>query len=108
MAELALMLGKRPYDSLRWRKIARQQLRDHPLCCMCLAEAQVVPATICDHVEPHKGNPEMFWLGKIQSLCIDHHNGTKQQSEKRGYHTDIGIDGWPKDLNHPVNKIEMK
>jgi 5-methylcytosine-specific restriction endonuclease McrA len=75
---------------------------------MCLAQSEVVPATIVDHVVPHKGNPESFWLGQIQSLCIDHHNGTKQQSEKRGYHTDIGFDGWPLDVNHPVNKLSLK
>ena len=109
VAELALLLpekplGVRPYDSRRWRKLARQQLRDHPLCNICLQSGQVVPATIADHIKPHEGDPTAFWLGKLQSLCLHCHNGFKQQIDNRGYATDIGIDGWPIDPNHPTNK----
>lgn len=75
---------------------------------MCLASGNVVPATIVDHVIPHKKNLESFWLGKVQSLCVSHHNNTKQNLERHGYATDIGFDGWPIDPNHPVNKLSRK
>jgi 5-methylcytosine-specific restriction enzyme A len=28
-----------------------------------------MPATICDHVEPHRGDVNKFWLGPFMSLC---------------------------------------
>jgi 5-methylcytosine-specific restriction protein A len=93
------------YDTARWRRLARQQLRDHPLCVMCLAQGDIEPATIADHIIPHKKDLHLFWFGELQSLCIGHHNGTKQNLEKRGYVRDIGTDGWPIDPNHPVNKL---
>ena len=94
---------KRPYDQYRWRKLAKQQLSNHPLCVMCLQTGAVVPAVAVDHVKPHKNDPIIFWFGELQSLCASHHNRSKQQLETRGYVTDIGEDGWPKDKNHPVN-----
>ena len=99
---------KRPYDLRRWRKLAKQQLQDHPLCCMCLQTGQVVPAVAVDHVVPHKGDPVIFWFGAVQSLCASHHNKTKRQLEQHGYYTDIGLDGWPKDSNHPVHRVAQK
>jgi len=94
------------YGTSRWAKHSAQQLRDHPLCVMCLQQGEVVPAKVADHVIPHRGNEKAFWFGTLQSLCGSHHSGTKQMIEKRGYHTTIGFDGWPTDPHHPVNKIE--
>jgi hypothetical protein len=50
---------------------------------MCLAEtpARFTAATVCDHIEPHRGGPEKFWKGPFQSLCDYHHNRDKQRSE---------------------------
>ena len=99
---------KRPYDHRRWRRLSKQQLDEHPLCCMCLQSSVVEPAVAADHVQPHHGDPVLFWFGTLQSLCASHHNGTKRQLELRGYNTDIGIDGWPKDRNHPVHVVSKK
>ena len=90
------------YGSQRWRNRARHQLRLHPLCVMCLAQDQVVPATVADHIIPHKGNERLFWEGELQSLCATHHSASKQQAEKHGFYNDIGPDGWPLDPRHPV------
>jgi 5-methylcytosine-specific restriction protein A len=68
----------------------------------CLERGVVTPATICDHVEPHRGDVNKFWLGPFQSLCKPCHDGDKQRLEVRGYRTDIGPDGWPIDKRHPV------
>jgi hypothetical protein len=41
---------------------AGHQLRAQPLCEMCLARGQMTAACICDHVEPHGGDWNRFWL----------------------------------------------
>jgi 5-methylcytosine-specific restriction enzyme A len=55
------------YSSARWRRLRAYQLGAHPLCAFCLAKGLVVPATICDHVEPHHGDLNKFgaisWIG---------------------------------------------
>jgi hypothetical protein len=98
-------LVKRPrwYGMQRWRKRARQQLREHPLCAMCLRAGQVEPACVADHVTPHNGNQRAFWFGALQSLCIAHHDITKRQEEIRGYASDVDAQGWPTDPKHPAN-----
>jgi 5-methylcytosine-specific restriction protein A len=79
------------YSTYRWQRLRKQQLGRHPLCAMCLPKA--VPARVCDHIEPHKGNVDKFWNGPFQSLCKPCHDGLKQRIEK-GRQT-IGEDGWP-------------
>jgi hypothetical protein len=70
---------------------------------MCLDQGKVVPAEIVDHIIPHKGDINLFWLGKLQSLCATCHSSTKQQLEEHGFASDIGRDGFPTDPNHPFN-----
>jgi len=65
-----------------------------PLCCMCLESEVIEPATVCDHVTPHKGDVTAFWLGPFQSLCKAHHDGAKQR-EERGALMAYGSDGYP-------------
>lgn len=91
------------YKLERWRRLAKRQLREHPLCAMCLARGgRVEPATIADHVEPHRGDWNRFILGALQSLCKPCHDGAKREEEARGYRTDIGEDGLPLDPKHPA------
>jgi 5-methylcytosine-specific restriction enzyme A len=91
------------YGTQRWRKRARYQLRQYPLCAMCLRDGQVHPAKVADHVTPHKGNERAFWFGELQSLCIAHHDITKRREEMFGYASDVDRDGWPVDPKHPAN-----
>ena len=90
------------YQLQRWRNRAKHQLLIEPLCAFCLADGHNVPATIADHVEPHRGDWNAFRLGKLQSLCDHHHSQTKQRIERDGYDRTIGIDGLPISPNHPV------
>jgi hypothetical protein len=71
---------------------------------MCKAEGVVREANVADHVEPHKGDAVLFWLGETQSLCFEHHNRTKAQIERLGYSTEIGPDGFPCCPSHPFNR----
>jgi hypothetical protein len=70
------------YKTYRWQKLRARHLASSPLCVMCEEEGRATPATICDHVEPHRGDPEKFWSGPFQSLCKPHHDGTKQSLER--------------------------
>ena len=73
---------RRLYWTARWRKLAKAHLDQHPLCVMCEAECSVVPATVCDHVTPHRGDVDLFWSGPFQGLCKTHHDGAKQREER--------------------------
>lgn len=52
---------------------------------MCQEQGTVTPATVADHVVPHRGDQEAFWSGALQSLCAEHHDSIKQRDERRGY-----------------------
>ena len=80
----------------------RYQLQVEPLCRMCKSEGRLTAASAADHVIPHRGDINSFWLGELQSLCTFHHNSTKKIIEQRGYDPAIGADGWPLDRRHPV------
>jgi 5-methylcytosine-specific restriction enzyme A len=90
------------YGLMRWKKLRRAQLAKQPLCESCLKRDRVVPASVADHVVPHRGDEHLFWTGALQSLCKHCHNGIKQQKETIGYSREIGLDGWPTDPLHPV------
>ena len=67
-----------------WRKARDGWLREHPTCVHCLRAGRLVPATVVDHIIPHKGNTELFWdETNWQSLCESCHN-RKTASEDMG------------------------
>jgi hypothetical protein len=41
----------------------------------------MAPATVCDHVTPHRGDVAKFWSGPFQSLCQPCHDREKQRAE---------------------------
>lgn len=92
------------YNTTRWRKIREQQLRKEPLCEMCLQDRRIENATVCDHVEPHKGDVEKFYAGPFQSLCKVHHDSAKAIQESRGVLPGGDAAGRPIDPNHHWNK----
>lgn len=73
---------RRLYWTSRWRKQAKAHLDEHSLCVMCEAEGVIEPATVCDHVTPHRGDVVLFWAGPFQSLCKRHHDSEKQREER--------------------------
>ena len=61
--------AQRGYDG-RWRKARVLFLRKHPLCVECLREKRLTPATVVDHILPHRGDEQLFWdEGNWQPLC---------------------------------------
>ncbi len=72
----------RLYSTRRWQALRADQLSREPLCRMCMAEDRITAATVCDHVQPHRGDVTAFWAGPFQSLCKLHHDREKQREER--------------------------
>jgi 5-methylcytosine-specific restriction protein A len=64
----------------RFRKLRHSFLVRHPLCNGCKLE----PATVLDHVIPHRGDARLFWDQRNwQGLCVRCH-GLKTARELWG------------------------
>ena len=69
----------------KWQKAREQYLREHPLCCYCQRIGRVTPATIVDHIIPHKGDEPLMWNeSNWQPLYKPCHDSTKKAEEARG------------------------
>lgn len=74
----------RPSSSARgytstWERARKAFLEAHPFCRRCGA-----PATVVDHITPHRGCKVLFWdRTNWQPLCTTHHSGAKQSEERR-------------------------
>jgi len=71
---------------------------------MCLADGYIEEAKIVDHINPHRGDINIFYNGPFQSLCKVHHDSTKQREEKSGIKPGGDEMGRPIDSNHHWNK----
>ena len=78
---------RRLYGTARWQRLRAEQLAREPLCRMCAEAGRVTAATVCDHVDPHRGDEAKFWAGPFQSLCDAApwrcHSRAKQREERR-------------------------
>ena len=88
-----------------WRDVIRpRHLKLEPWCRYCRRDgAGSVPATVVDHVIPHRGNA---WLHEarvnLQSLCKEHHD------RKTGEEVHQDVDGlWPLDLPAPSRPLQV-
>lgn len=60
---------KRGYDS-RWRRQRKLFLQAHPLCAECQRAGRLTPATVVDHIQPHRGDKRLMWdEANWQPLC---------------------------------------
>ncbi|MCR5723478.1 MAG: HNH endonuclease, partial [Treponema sp.] len=58
------------YNSSRWRETSRAFLRKYPYCFICGERA-----TVADHIQPHRGDPALFYdESNLQPLCWKHHS----------------------------------
>lgn len=67
-----------------WAKRARRHLRANPYCAECRRQGRVQFAAVADHVKPHRGDPEKFRTGELQSLCKPHHDQKTREEERPG------------------------
>jgi 5-methylcytosine-specific restriction protein A len=76
--------ARRGYGS-RWRRARTAFLAQHPLCADCQVRGRVVPATVVDHVVPHRGSPEVFWNdANWQGLCKRCHDAKTAREGRWG------------------------
>lgn len=89
------------YNTKQWYRLRAAQLRDYPLCLFCEQQGKITPATVVDHVIPHKGDRDLFFNGELASLCKKCHDSAKAKAEARGVDA-IGcsVDGMPIDKEH--------
>jgi 5-methylcytosine-specific restriction protein A len=70
--------GSPVYNDKRWRGrwgLRAQALRDQPLCALCLRQGRVSPATVADHIVPHRGDERLaFDATNLRSLCASCHS----------------------------------
>lgn len=96
---------RRLYWTARWKRERLSFLQAHPICRYCQAVGNIRPATVVDHVTPHKGDLDLFWdQDNWQPLCKSHHDAAKAQEERGGYSSLSDADGYPIDPNHPQNR----
>ena len=66
--------AKKPYGS-KWQAERLVFLRENPLCAMCQQMGRIEPATVVDHIVPHRGDQKLFWdQNNWQSLCKSCHD----------------------------------
>lgn len=59
----------------RWQQARDRFLKKHPLCRHCQQQGDLTPATVVDHITPHKGDQQLFWdENNWQPLCKPHHD----------------------------------
>jgi hypothetical protein len=110
------------YDTPEWRKMIKEFIAQNPSCIGCAAIGKRTPATIMDHIIPHKGDRSKFFSGPFQPLCSWCHGATKRMlerafevgevkaedlhmasaaavklSRRRPRPSTIGAEGWPSD-----------
>jgi len=66
--------SQRGYGS-QWRVAREQFLRHNPLCVLCISQGKIQPATVVDHIIPHRGDQKLFWdMTNWQALCKSCHD----------------------------------
>lgn len=89
------------YSTARWKKRRALQLQEEPLCRFCQQIGITTPATVADHITPHRGDYDLFFYGDLQSLCDTCHSSAKQEMERSGRIRGHDKDGNPlKPLPH--------
>jgi len=86
--------AERGYNA-RWRKARKMFLKRNPLCEECKRNGKITPATVVDHIIPHKGDMNLFWdESNWQALCKTCHD-RKTVIENGGFGN---IELYPKEL----------
>ncbi|KHF41466.1 HNH endonuclease [Halalkalibacter okhensis] len=78
---------ERGYDS-RWRKARKQFLNAYPICKHCEKKGKIAPATVVDHITPHRGDQRLFWdESNWQPLCKKCHDRKTRTEDQHPVYT---------------------
>jgi 5-methylcytosine-specific restriction enzyme A len=82
VVQQSLRYGRLNPANKRFRWMRSAFLNQHPMCAWCITE----PATVLDHITPHRGIPHLFWDQRNwQGLCVAcHGRKTAQELWSRG------------------------
>ena len=73
------------YGSGRWQKVREKQIKQQPLCEMCMEKGKTKQADVVDHIVPVRVDwNKRFVMSNLQSLCYKCH-AKKTQEDKRKY-----------------------
>lgn len=98
-------MAKWPYNTSLWQRTRKAQLEHEPMCRMCYEIGYYVAATVVDHIERVRNNPDLAYDGdNLQSLCSDCHDRHKQAMERGKGVPGSKRDGAPLDSKHHWNK----
>ena len=76
------------YESAEWRKVRAAFLKKYPICFICGK-----PATIADHIIPHRGDLTLFYdENNLQPMCQSCHS-RKTMRENNNFHPPKGDRG---------------
>lgn len=65
-----------------WTRARLAFLRQNPLCRICQTQGLLAPATVVDHIIPHRGDMRLFWdVSNWQSLCRPCHGRKTAQRQ---------------------------
>ena len=65
---------ERGYTS-KWQRLSKLYLKTNPLCVECKRRGRLTPATVVDHIVPHRGNEQLMWSeSNWQALCKPCHD----------------------------------
>jgi 5-methylcytosine-specific restriction enzyme A len=59
-----------PYNTVAWRKLRSQVLREYPVCNNC----NRMPSTVADHIKPIRFGGYFWDINNLQGLCERCHN----------------------------------
>ena len=64
-----------PGYTKRWQTASKSFLLHHPFCVRCRQQGRLTPATVVDHIIPHRGDRNLFWdESNWQALCKPCHD----------------------------------
>lgn len=92
------------YNTRAWKRRRKDQLTAEPFCRLCGQAGHRTPATVADHIDPHRGDEDKFLNGDLQSLCGGCHSSVKQAEERTGMIRGADAAGMPADPQHPWNR----
>lgn len=77
------------YKTARWQRLRLATFQRNGFRCQwpgCNRLADT-PQLVCDHIEAHRGNEQLFWREtNLQTLCKSCHSTHKQRDEQATLH----------------------
>ncbi|MEQ8292498.1 MAG: HNH endonuclease [Roseovarius sp.] len=78
------------YSTAKWAALKKRvHQRDDWVCqqtgVLLIGKHPAPNSPVADHIEPHRGDPELFWdESNVQTVSKSWHDSEKQRQERRG------------------------